>query len=338
MNSKLLLRKLFGSQRGWKNPTALKINKKNALRFRRLIMRAAKSLKRFHKKGGMKMPRESESTATVEEMMYTSEFEGLSQYRVPYSRELEGTCLNILFDDSSKLMVSFPSRDTILFSENAGDFVMETCHTMKAEDTVYLIFVDRRNEHPRSGMILVIDMDNHLVTGTFMKQGLTSSYPGLVSREIKFGVIKDGDHPLPEARHSYTDDLVGKKIEWSYNPDFEIMHVYLSPSTYCWAMNSEMQKKMQDARIQQGLPLDDMKPIVEPCAYIKIRRNLYVFTFVEENQGSGTQAFFVINTDRLIDCGVFFGNNPQGNPEGYMVSAYGKWINERIAYEDILNI
>lgn len=141
------------------------------------------------------MPRESESTATVEEMMYTSEFEGLSQYRVPYSRELEGTCLNILFDDSSKLMVSFPSRDTILFSENAGDFVMETCHTMKAEDTVYLIFVDRRNEHPRSGMILVIDMDNHLVTGTFMKQGLTSSYPGLVSREIKFGVIKDGDHP-----------------------------------------------------------------------------------------------------------------------------------------------
>ena len=74
MNSKLLLRKLFGSKRGWKNPTALKINKKNALRYRRLIMRAAKSFKRFHKKGGMKMPRESESTATVEEMMYTSEF------------------------------------------------------------------------------------------------------------------------------------------------------------------------------------------------------------------------------------------------------------------------
>ena len=33
---------------------------------------------------------------TVEAMMYTTEFEGVSQYRVPYSRELEGKSFDLV--------------------------------------------------------------------------------------------------------------------------------------------------------------------------------------------------------------------------------------------------
>ncbi len=279
----------------------------------------------------------NEAANTVESMMYTTQFEGLSQYKVPYTRELEGKCFEIVFDDHSVFTIVFSARDTALFSYNGTDFCKEACHVMKAEDEAYLVFVDQKNHVPRKGFLLVIDLENDLVTGTFMQQGKRADFPGLVSREIKFGAIREGDKPLPEERHAFTTDLIGKKIEWTYNPNFSIIHVYLTPTTYYWAVNDRMKEMMQAARAAEGRGNEPMVPIIEESAYVKIRDNLYVFTFIEEHQGSGTQGFFVINTDRLNDCGVFFGNNPQGEPEGYMITAFGHWVTERIPYEDMID-
>ena len=232
------------------------------------------------------------------------------------------------------MMVSFPSRDKIMFSENGGSFVMETCHVLKAEDTVYFMMVDRRKENPRSGFMLIIDLETNLVTGNFVQQGIRPDFPGLVTRYIRFGAIKEGDRPLPDKRHHYTDDLIGRKIEWIYNPTFSIIHIYLSNDSYCFALNDERKKAIMERRVAEGSLAESFKPIKEPSIFIKIRDNVYVFSWIEENGGSGTEGFAVINTDRMTDVGCFFGNNPQGEPEGYMFSAYGHWIKEHLEEED----
>lgn len=271
---------------------------------------------------------------TLDAMLYTTEFEGLSQYRVPYSRELEGKSYVLVFDDRYEMMVSFPSRDKIMFSENGGDLVIENCHVLKAEDTVYFLMVDRRKTTPRSGFMLIIDLKTNLVTGNFVQQGTRPDFPSLVTRYIRFGAIKEGDRPLPADRHHYTDDLIGRKIEWTYNPNFKITHVYLSNDSYCFALNGEMKKEMMERRgIEDGMDVT-YKPVKEPSIFLKIRENVYVFSWIEENGGSGTEGLVVINTDRMTDVGCFFGNNPQGEPEGYMFSAYGHWVNEHLEEED----
>ncbi|MBR6396257.1 MAG: MoaF N-terminal domain-containing protein [Lachnospiraceae bacterium] len=261
-------------------------------------------------------------------------FEGASQYRVPYSRELEGKNFDLVFDDGFEMTVIFPGRDKIMFNENGGTFVVKPCHVLKAEDTVYFLMVDRRDTKPRSGFILIIDTKEGLVTGNFMLQGARAEKPALVTRIVRFGAIREGDKPLPKERHGYTEDLVGRKIEWQYNPSFKITHIYLEKNGYCFAITDELRAEIAARRAEQGRSDEPINPIKEPCIFLKIRKNLYVFSWIEEVSGSGTQGFALINTDRLTDVGAFFGNNPKGEPEGYMFCAYGKWIKDRLPEED----
>lgn len=278
------------------------------------------------------MPENSRTTNAVEDLMYSTPFEGLSQYRAPYCRELEGRTFDVVFDDGYEMTLSFPSRDKILLTEN-GTVHMETCHCMKAEDTAYFIMVERRNATPRAGIMMVLDLNTNLVTGVFVEQGAVSDFPGLVTRVVRFGAISDGDNPLPTQRHHYTDELIGKKIEWIYNPQFRIIHVYLAPDSYCFAFNAEMRKQMEQTARENGR--EPVRSVQEPSIYVKLRDNLYLFSFIEKNGGSGTEGMMIINTDRVTDVGSFFGLNPEGKPEAYMFSAYGHWVTEHLEEEDM---
>lgn len=281
------------------------------------------------------MQENNRAAVSVEELMYSTAFEGLSQYKSPCSRELEGKSFDIAFDDGCEMDVSFPSRGKILYSENGGSACLETCRCMKAADTAYLVLVERRGAKPRAGFMLVLDLESRLVTGNFVQQGAVSSFPGLVTRTVRFGAIRDGDKPLPENRHHFTDELVGRKIEWTYNPDFHIIHVYLTPDSYCFALNPEMRRRTEEARQEQDR--GPMRPVREPSIYIKLRDNLFLFSWIEENGGSGTEGLIVANTDSLTDVGCFFGLNPEGKPEAYLFSAYGRWVEEHLPEEDLFS-
>ena len=87
-------------------------------------------------------------------------FEGLSQYRIPYSRELEGKYVEMQFDNGTTLNILFEGRDKAVVTEN-GDAQTETYHCLKAEDTVYFVMIDRQDRKPRSGLLLILDMADY---------------------------------------------------------------------------------------------------------------------------------------------------------------------------------
>lgn len=264
-------------------------------------------------------------------------FRGNCQYKAPYSRELEGKAFDLVFDDGYELSMSFPTRDKILLSENGGPACLDTCYCMKAEEGAYLLLTEKKDSKPRAGLVLALDVNAGLVTADFMLQGTDPTYPDLVTRTVRFGYIKDGDRPAPVERHYYTRELIGKKIEWRYSPEFAIVHVYCGAETYFATMRNvtpEQAEKFRKEREALGLP--PIPLTTEPTFYVHIRDNLFLLSFVEKNLGSGTQGLFLINTDRLTDVGCFWGTNPDRAPEGYMFSAYGQWVTEHLPQEDIL--
>lgn len=261
-----------------------------------------------------------ENNRTVEDLMYETQFEGLSQYRTPFSYELAGKEMNFVFDDGKKLSVRFLDGTTLSYSEDGAPALTQKYQCMKAEDCIYMVLSEKKDAKPREGFILVIDTQARLVTGNFVKQGAVASFERLVTREVRFGYIDVPGRPAPTQRHHYTEDLVGKKVEWTYNPKFKITHVYKTKDTAHWAFyDKKMLEKMPDANERFA-----SKP--EPCIYVKLNDYMYIFSWIEENGGSGTEGFIVLNADRLHDVGCFFGVNPEGKPEAYCFAAYGKVI------------
>jgi len=274
-----------------------------------------------------------------------TKFVGNSMYRVPYSRELEGKSFEFIFDDGYELTCSFPMRDKMLFKANDDDKeYLEDAYCMKAQEGFFFVLCEIAGSVPRKAIMLMIDVDNRLVTGNFALQGTKPEFMNLVTRQVRFGAIKDGEKPLPTKRTGFTHDLEGKKIEWRYDPKFSIIHVYLADSKYTVAFPEAMKAQMAAAReAAKANPEAEQQPrrrmpipYWEHSVYVKLRENLYMFSFIEENLGSGTEGLFVIDTDRLHDVGCFWGAAPDGSREGYCLSAYGTWIREHYPEDDTI--
>ena len=142
---------------------------------------------------------------------------------------------------------------------------------------------------------------------------------------IRFGYIDVPGKKVPTERHAFTEDLVGKRIEWTYNPNFKITHNYKSKNEVYWTIDDpEMKARMEAARGDQ--PPREIKP--EYCFQIKLSDYMYIFSWIEA--GSGTEGFLVINADRVHDVGCFFGSNPEGKEEAYCFAAYGKVLDGEV--------
>ena len=110
-----------------------------------------------------------------------------------------------------------------------------------------------------------------------------------VDREFIFGKL-DGAYEGGEMHH-FTIELVGKAVEWDYGTGIiDIKHIYHSNLFYSYCANT-----------RQGAWM-----ATNPADYIKIKNNLFVFSFVEERQ-VGLQAVFLIDLDRMHDVGSFYG-------------------------------
>ncbi|MBR6406479.1 MAG: MoaF N-terminal domain-containing protein [Lachnospiraceae bacterium] len=273
-------------------------------------------------------------------------FESADQYRVPYSRELEGKSFELVFDDGYELLVSFPMRDRIQFQGSDSDRVyFEEAHVLKADDEAYFLMTEIKGSEPRTGFMLLLDTKERLVTGNFVQQGTRPDFKNLVTRKVRFGAMKAGDAPLPEKRHEFTHDLEGKAIEWQYKPNFSVIHVYLADNKYTVAFSKEQRERMKKEAAEKEKENPKKKepqrkipdPYWDSCVYVKFRENLYMFSFIEENLGSGTEGLMIINTDRVHDVGCFWGADPHGNREGYMFCAYGTWVREHLPEQDILD-
>lgn len=199
------------------------------------------------------------------------------------------------FDDGTYLNYRFTAKNTLYWSENGSAEREEFVQVCLAPGCSGLYFVNHfcKGSTPPRAMILVIDDERGLVTVCDSHIGVPNSAIE-VGRTFRFGRIDGSDSKLP--LHDYTNDLVGKAIIWNYgNNAPDIKHIYTMPKYYTYTMVNG----------------DKCWAATNPADYIKIRENMYIFSFVEERQ-AGLQSIFLINMDELHDVGAFFGISTRG--------------------------
>ncbi|MDR1766797.1 MAG: MoaF N-terminal domain-containing protein [Lachnospiraceae bacterium] len=270
-------------------------------------------------------------TFTGAEAMYTTEFEGISQYRRPYCFELAGRTFDIVFDDGMEVAVTFDDGHRLTWSANGCEKESHGYDCLKATDEHYLVHFEKKGRWPREGVTLIIDLHQDLCTGNFSTQGEDPTFVNLVKRTLRFGALRIPGKPLPTARHCHTTDMVGKKICYTYSPVFSITHIYFTDRLSRAVLSRQtIDETMDDAQKKEQA---NRKLFEEESIYLKIDENVYVYSWIEKNFGSGTQGFMLMDTHRVTDVGCFFGVNPQGQPESYMISAFGKYVTDTFPEE-----
>ena len=165
----------------------------------------------------------------------------------------------------------------------------------------------------------------------------------MVQADIVFGAIKRPGQTPPFKRHSYTSDLVGKKIIWTYSSGFVNVHIYTSEMYYrAWAIERPpvpddlspeqlAKKKADEEREKQWL-------YEEPFRCVKIKDGCYLCSGIEENMNKldnsvgGNNLLILSNMHKGFDVGRTFCLNADQQPESGLFSSTGSF------YEDDLEV
>ena len=166
----------------------------------------------------------------------------------------------------------------------------------------------------------------------------------MVDSRVVFGAIDLPGFPLPERRHKYTADLLGKRIHWHYGPDFEIVHVYYATDY----IRVTMPEKRGWAEIDEAdwNEMIEREPYDKPAFYVRLKPGLYLVGCMEKNMScrgmTGNSMLFVIDTKRVHDVGRSFGHagleTGHVRPENYIYGAFGEFVKSDGVLESMPNI
>jgi hypothetical protein len=250
-------------------------------------------------------------------------FEGASQYRGAFVYELAGRTYQLIMDNGNDYVVRFLSGEVLEWAEKEQPFKWETYDCLKIDEDTYFVNTELSGTSCRIGLTLVLDLEDSLVTVVVAKQKDNKRYPDMVTNDFIFGAIKVEGKKLPLKRHGFTDDMIGKRIKWRYNPDFKIVHVYYN-SNYIRADFPWVPKTPEMEAAMKQHPYDEVS------RYIKIKKNIYLVSFCEQNYTKlgkkGNCLTILMDINRLHDIGRSFGLGMTGAPENYLFSAFGQRV------------
>ncbi len=273
------------------------------------------------------------------------EFEGMSQYRLPRCYELAGEKFELVMDDGYDYEIEFIDRYTLTFGRKGLEQKKYDYDCAKPEDVTYFVNFEL-DSTPRTGVALVLDMEQYLVTSNFCTVGENPRYPKMPKPHIIMGAIRKPDGTLNPKRHGYTNDMIGKAIHWSYGI-LDIVHVYSSERYYRTTVTPEAKAERWikwPKLMAERAELDKVRLYEDRGDYIKIKDGVYIFHVNEEEvcieRGSGNNLFTLMNLNRMHDVGRSFGHNGKGEPENYIYGAYGEWYDasEELAKKSTLYI
>ncbi|MDR2648797.1 MAG: NAD(P)H-binding protein, partial [Clostridiales bacterium] len=202
------------------------------------------------------------------------EYEGMSQFRPPFNFELTGKEYKLVMDNGTDYNVKFMDGHTLEWSKYSEPSTRQYYECAKGEELTYLVNFELAGEKPRKGITLILDLEQRLVTYASVITGFSEKYPYLIEPEFIFGAIDIPGYPLPEKRHGYTTDLVGKRIRWQYTPYWNIIHVYYSANYMRVAFDPSYKPKTPPT--PEEIAEFQKYPYDEPVWYIKIKEGVYV--------------------------------------------------------------
>jgi putative NADH-flavin reductase len=274
-------------------------------------------------------------------------FEGLSRYREPFNYELAGREFTLVMDLSDGYYLNFIDGHTLGWAEFDKEPKRYYYECNKIDETTYFVNFELTGIKPRTNFTVVLDLEQRLVTLCKSYTNFSKKYPTLVETDFDFGALDIDGFPLPSIRHGYTMDFVGKRAKWVYSPEFVMIHVYYSPFYIRGIIPPELLPVMVAPPSPDDIAKWADNPYDEKARYIKIKRNIYLLSFIEQNMSKrgmpGNSLLFLMDAERAHDVGRSFGhagNVGAGNlhdPENYMFAAYGGFVYSDGAAEAVKN-
>lgn len=269
----------------------------------------------------------------AQKVLVPDKHEGMSIFRPPLCHELCGKDFILSMDDGYDRKVVFSDQDFLLFSRVSDSPSRYAYQCLKADETTYFVNFEVPDACPRTGITLILDLERSLVTMVTAHLGQDPSFPRMPEANFTFGGIVKEDGTVPEIRHGYTTDLVGKAINWNYG-HFDVVHVYSSERYYRVAFSPERIRRMRERMIAEGQPVPEagaLRQVYEDFAsYVKVKDGLYIVSLLEtilcRKRGHGNSLLFVMNLKDMHDVGRSFGTNDAGEDENYVFGAFGEYF------------
>ena len=224
-------------------------------------------------------------TTTPEESR-TNQLRG--PYTPPDSDALTG-CILQFTGEGHRLEWNMLEKNLLQLTEDGLTYEPVFCQVLTNNGVTFLVHHLIPEAMPLRCVDLVIDMETGNATTVLAQLGTEHSARD-VSREFLFGKIS-GDFPEEGPLHSFTSDMVGRAIVWTYHDgEYEVRHVYSTNYYYTYTM-----------QVPEGCWVAS-----NPADYVKINDHTYIFSFVEERQ-PGVQGLFLMDLEKLHDVGACFG-------------------------------
>ena len=256
----------------------------------------------------------------------TSSFEGVSQYRAPAVFELAGRSVHLVMDDGPNGVITFLSGDSLYWMPDNGTGRLDYYDCLKADEDTYMVIVEAVGITPRTGVTIILDFEQSLVTVILAHTGTNPEFPLLVTNEIIFGAIRQEGKPLPRIRHGYSSDLAFSRLDWRCMAiRGHLTHVY-GNTLYVRVPDPDPNDRSPMAEAFRARPYDERSHM------LKIKEGLYLYSFLESNMTYngviGNNLVIICDIRKPHDIGRSFGTNQMGLPENYLYSGIATWKDE----------
>ncbi len=221
----------------------------------------------------------------------------------PPTQAMAGLKFTLRYDDGPVMDYDMTAHDELRWRKNGGDWFTSRYNAWEAVPGVFLF------GHLLDG---VPDHDCHIVVADF-QSGMVTCYNGHLNTpwianeagaRTYFGKIEGGHVPDPgDARHDYTDDMLGRCLTWNYSPGLTSMHLYSTPKTTSWVIFTE---SGHGGTSWAG-----------SGSQVKIRDGLYFIYWLEE-ACNGTLGTILVNMRTMHDTGISYHCGKEGLSLGPM--------------------
>ncbi len=256
---------------------------------------------------------------------------------------LKGKDLRLAMDNGMEIRLHFTDGEVVEWRLMDGPLHWDKYGCLDAGDGMYFLASVLSGTERPTCITLVIDEKNDLVTMLRSVLGAYPKRPRLVDVTAYFGAIRRPNRELPEKRHGFTRDMVGKKLIWHYSGGFVNMHIYQTERTVrarsvvrTPGMNPVHWVPGQE--YYPGIPHDDLL-YEEPSLCIRIREGIYLFSFVEDNMNrvdpsaGGNNLVFLADPAGGADAGRTFSMGKNGQVEHGFFRAFCEATDEQVPEE-----
>jgi len=244
-----------------------------------------------------------------------------------YVDDLEGKTFDFFMENGWLIRHVFNSESSltweILKGNGVGEKVTEAYTATSIREGVYFVdFIKSKEKATSVSLVMNLNTDNGTAIINRMpskEETMRPAYQRVMDGDLltpvdsTFVQFSIGTNYTPGRGHQLTDELIGKRIQYTYSPHESYEHVYLNQNNYAWQCLNGVEKGLADTDL---------------CHYYKIDEELYLFVWREKI--IPTAGVIMIDLKKLKTTGKIIGYDGTDFEKlnNFPVGAYAKLLNE----------